>query len=1205
MNSEKVQSTQISGLLGIITICLITCTTSCSQLESPKGDTKTASLKTEIDPNEKKVPPLLISENQALSEFKDKDQIVRKLFNLKYISPQQAAQIIQPLLNDRSDLDDEGGTLSVTDKICTLLEIEKIINGLDKESTSDARLQIFEFKNWDPNEMTELLQAVVENKLSVTSSTQTESNQIIMVPVPEKNWIIIRAPDEAMELITKWVKMFDSGYPPDKVYNPSLSEINDQNQVVEKFFYLEHNSPQKVAEIIKPLLSDNGFISIEENAGTILVIDKVSILLDVKKTIKKVDIPDIQDDDPMLNVNLSQLDINDIVQKIKEWTGKEVVPDTSAMNLHITVFSPNSMRRSDALKLLYTVIRENGFVIEENNNIIYIKPAPYIPEGPQLIGTDEPLENIQDKNTIVRKVFKLNNYSASAMGQLIYPFLDSYGYLTADENSQTLMVMDNVGTLMRIEKIIRQFDVSDEHYVGSTLSLKHLSPDKAVEILNKIIELGIIQEAKETAFLPEQKNYCLLGSCSSENIELLKSLIAIIDEPENTGTANEITVTSIFKGLSDTDSEQLGKLMQVVFDNKTDVKVHTENSEKYLSVTSSLTDNFKTGKLIEWYLQAIMKNERITYKPEVDSENSISAPRIFTDESSVGWGSTPPLVPIKFGGVVLRTPYGEPHPTILSQGSDARPSVSTNKEAEKKDYEIIQTSYLAVPKAAVKLNEIIEKTDPNYVKRIYVQPLASARQLMLFGDEQARQFAKNLLEQIDLPPEYMQHDTVLLRYINAEKALEVFDNIFTGANIEYRRTILIGEPNDQLFVYGNEKFRKFISEVMKEIDNNSFAKAQKYEIITIKDANTEDVASALRTIMRDLRLNLVSDIYVTPILETKQLLVFGDKDYCDIISKLTKEYPILENQLQRSTFKFRYADPNEVQPLIEKLYGKYNQNLTLAGDRISEDTVITTVFPSLKQMLVLASVENMKQITELINLCDQENPEEIREILIDVQILEVTDEFLERVMLDANSLETSDKWSKYRLNDSNAYIIDGLIENTLNMAANESDRVIHEKIFTDYGDQINLKYPVKESRFLPAQVLRDDFKNFSTVINITSSQSGNETGIQLNCEVDVSRIKDFTAALENQADNSSKIIPHIENTNYKSNLEIILSSGDTLFIKGPEFISFDEVSNPSRTGQLNGKPEIRGTYIGYPDRTFTIKKRTELILIKPISILSK
>ena len=81
-----------------------------------------------------------------------------------------------------------------------------------------------------------------------------------------------------------------------------------------------------------------------------------------------------------------------------------------------------------------------------------------------------------------------------------------------------------------------------------------------------------------------------------------------------------------------------------------------------------------------------------------------------------------------------------------------------------------------------------------------------------------------------------------------------------------------------------------------------------------------------------------------------------------------------------------------------------------------------------------------------------------------------------------------------------------------------------------------------------------------------------------------------------------KIVPEIENTNYNENLEVLISSGDSLLIKGPEFISFDEVSNKRHAGEINGTPEIKGTYIGYPDRRFAIKKRTELILIKLIYI---
>ncbi len=58
---------------------------------------------------------------------------------------------------------------------------------------NEENQQIFEVHKWNPNEMVELLNTILTNKMNAESASRSENDRIVLIPVPEKNWIIVRA----------------------------------------------------------------------------------------------------------------------------------------------------------------------------------------------------------------------------------------------------------------------------------------------------------------------------------------------------------------------------------------------------------------------------------------------------------------------------------------------------------------------------------------------------------------------------------------------------------------------------------------------------------------------------------------------------------------------------------------------------------------------------------------------------------------------------------------------------------------------------------------------------------------------------------------------------------------------------------------------------------------------------------------------------
>jgi general secretion pathway protein D len=197
--------------------------------------------------------------------------------------------------------------------------------------------------------------------------------------------------------------------------------------------------------------------------------------------------------DPLEAVNLKDVEMKNIIEKIAQWTGKTVIPHDDAMKLKITIYAPNKQPRSKALVKIYNALRLKGIVVEEAGDTIFLKPIAQAKLGTvPTVQADEPLAAFENKDQIVQKFFKLTTYSPASLAGIVQPLVGEYGFVSADESTRSLLVIDTVANLMRIEQIIREFDVPEaEQTVSRVFEIKHGDPAEMVQILR--ILLGVTE----------------------------------------------------------------------------------------------------------------------------------------------------------------------------------------------------------------------------------------------------------------------------------------------------------------------------------------------------------------------------------------------------------------------------------------------------------------------------------------------------------------------------------------------------------------------------------------------------------------------------------------------------------------------------------------------------------------------------------------
>jgi general secretion pathway protein D len=192
---------------------------------------------------------------------------------------------------------------------------------------------------------------------------------------------------------------------------------------------------------------------------------------------------------PMEFVNLKSVEMKTIIEKLAQWTGKVIIPTEEAEKLRVTVYAPEKLPRSRAIGVIYSALRLKGFIANEDDDAIYIEPITAARLGRvPTIAADEPLALIENKEQIVRKFFALTSYSPTNMSALIQPLIGEHGYVSVDETTGTLMVIDTVSNLIGLEKIIQQFDVPGaEQTVAEIIEVQHGDPSEIVQMLNILL----------------------------------------------------------------------------------------------------------------------------------------------------------------------------------------------------------------------------------------------------------------------------------------------------------------------------------------------------------------------------------------------------------------------------------------------------------------------------------------------------------------------------------------------------------------------------------------------------------------------------------------------------------------------------------------------------------------------------------------------
>src|SRR5687768_1560844 len=157
-----------------------------------------------------------------------------------------------------------------------------------------------------------------------------------------------------------------------------------------------------------------------------------------------------------VTLNFVNADIEGVVKAVSEITRKNFMIDPRVKGT-INIVSAKPIPRSSVYDVFLSALRLHGYAVVEKGSLIRIVPESdaKLYQSPTL----GPLDKIRaDGDRIQTQVFTLQYESALQMVPVLRPLIAPNNSITANPNSNTLVITDYASNLRRLEKIIESMD---------------------------------------------------------------------------------------------------------------------------------------------------------------------------------------------------------------------------------------------------------------------------------------------------------------------------------------------------------------------------------------------------------------------------------------------------------------------------------------------------------------------------------------------------------------------------------------------------------------------------------------------------------------------------------------------------------------------------------------------------------------------------
>ena len=150
-------------------------------------------------------------------------------------------------------------------------------------------------------------------------------------------------------------------------------------------------------------------------------------------------------------INLRDADIRAFASDIAKITNKTIVLDPRIKGM-VTVVSNQDLNNEEAYAVFLSVLRVHGYSAIENSGVVKVMPES---GGRQDFSSGRP-----DLDSLTTEVIRLKQANAKNLTPLLKPLINKQGHIAAYEATNTLIIADYVGNLIRIKNLLKELDKS-------------------------------------------------------------------------------------------------------------------------------------------------------------------------------------------------------------------------------------------------------------------------------------------------------------------------------------------------------------------------------------------------------------------------------------------------------------------------------------------------------------------------------------------------------------------------------------------------------------------------------------------------------------------------------------------------------------------------------------------------------------------------
>lgn len=576
--------------------------------------------------------------------------------------------------------------------------------------------------------------------------------------------------------------------------------------------------------------------------------------------------------------------------------------------------------------------------------------------------------------------------------------LDTFA-ATADERTNSLVVVGGPTTFMFVEQVLEQIDVPPKDPTQITTAMFALTKSSAAEVARQINNLFAGEKRKSGVEPPRAEpnlstNTVLVRGTKRQIEEIQKQIIDRLEEfVAPAGTALK---DYTFK-LEHAKADEVAQTLQQYFERKRQAFEQANikgvrGVEHAVSIVPDLNSNTLFVVANEANRQEI---ERIL--GELDREGVSSQVRrteIFQLRFAEP-GQTANAINNAFavsGRVpehrrVTAVPEYGTRSVIVSASPDNMERVRAlieklddEKVAQSQVTEIIRLQEARADEVARIINQTVAQTRRRTTfgqLPISVVPSGDTNSLIVAASARDLEWLRPLIQQLDVPPELQQDRVVETYQLQYSDPGSVRWSIQEAFNVQGRTSprevvqVGIDWGTSTLIVAATPERQEQVRSLIEKLDRDPGTQ-RGTRLIKLKEARAADVANTINQVVRQSRRGTRQGFPITIVADepTNSLVVSAQPSDFNWISDLVESLDVPQDvALQRTieVYQLKYADPGSVRWAVFDSF-----NPTRGRGQNPRDLVQVNVDWGTRSLIVSASPENQKRVAALIEKLDQE-----------------------------------------------------------------------------------------------------------------------------------------------------------------------------------------------------------------------------------------